>query len=77
MKLKRKNTARRLRNRTGGTGCIWPSGVETHFGISTVTRWRWEKLKKLPARDVFVNGVAVGWKPQTLQRAERGEVMPA
>jgi predicted DNA-binding transcriptional regulator AlpA len=64
----------RKRARTAGSVCVWPSGVEVRFGISAPTRWRWEKDGKLPRRDVFVGGVAVGWKPSTLETAERGPV---
>jgi predicted DNA-binding transcriptional regulator AlpA len=74
---KAKKTAKpieRKRARTAGSNCVWPSGVQDRFGISAPTRWRWEKDKKLPARDVFVGGVAVGWKPSTLETAERGPV---
>lgn len=62
------------RARTSGTACVWPSGVEVRFGISAATRWRWEKNGLLPARDVFLGGKAVGWKPATLDAAERGQV---
>jgi len=58
--------------RTAGTHCIWPSGVEARYGINSVTRWRWERDRKLPARDVFVGQVPVGWRPETLEAAERG-----
>jgi predicted DNA-binding transcriptional regulator AlpA len=46
--------------------------METRYGISAPTRWRWEKDGKLPRRDVFVGGVAVGWRPSTIETAERG-----
>jgi predicted DNA-binding transcriptional regulator AlpA len=58
--------------RTAGTVCIWPAGVQQRYGINSVTRWRWERDRKLPARDVFVGGVAVGWRPATIEAAERG-----
>jgi hypothetical protein len=51
--------------RTAGTHCVWPSGIEQRYGIKAVTRWRWERDRKLPMRDVFVDGVAVGWRPET------------
>jgi predicted DNA-binding transcriptional regulator AlpA len=57
--------------RTTGTRCVWPSGVQEQFGISEVTRWRWERDGLLPARDVFVGGKAVGWRPETLEAAAR------
>jgi predicted DNA-binding transcriptional regulator AlpA len=51
---------------------IWPSELEGRYGISTPTRWRWERDGKLPKRDVKVGGVLVGWRPETLDAAERG-----
>jgi predicted DNA-binding transcriptional regulator AlpA len=65
------HVGRGRRARTAGTRCIWPGGVEERYGISAPTRWRWEKLGLLPARDVFVGGKAVGWRPETLEAAER------
>jgi len=53
-----------------GTNVVWPRGVEERYGISPPTRWRWEKTGKLPPRDFFVNGVASGWRPATLDAAE-------
>jgi len=60
------------RPRTGGTAIIHPRGIEERYGISAVTRYRWERTGKLPARDVFIGGVASGWRPETLEAAERG-----
>lgn len=60
------------RNRTAGTGIIWPAGIEQRYGIATITRVRWEKAGKLPPRDVHVGGRAVGWRPSTIEAAERG-----
>lgn len=62
------------RARSVGTVCIWPRGVEQRYDISSPTRWRWEKQGRLPARDVFVGGKAVGWRPETLDAAERGQL---
>ena len=59
-------------SRAQGTVCIWPRGVEEQFGISAPTRWRWERQGLLPARDVFLAGRAVGWRPETLERARSG-----
>ncbi len=69
-KLPRKRSPKRPH--TGGTRVIYPRGIEERFGISTATRWRWERSERLPARDVFVGGQAVGWRPETLEAAERG-----
>ena len=61
------------RPRTGGTNVIYPAGVQQQLGISLATRWRWERDGKLPPRDYFVAGVAVGWRPETLEAASRGD----
>ena len=68
--VKRAGTPKRMRS--AGSRCVWPCGVEERFGISAPTRWRWEKLGMLPPRDVFVAGRPVGWRPETLEAAERG-----
>jgi predicted DNA-binding transcriptional regulator AlpA len=52
-----------------GTAVIWPAGVEQRYGISDITRWRWERAKKLPPRDVHVGGRS-GWRPDTLAEFE-------
>ena len=51
---------------------VWPSELERRYGISNPTRWRWERDGKLPPRDVKVGGRFVGWRPETLDAAERG-----
>lgn len=53
-----------------GTHVVWPAGVEARYGISPVTRWRWERDGTLPARDVHVGGRS-GWKPGTLSTWEQ------
>ena len=53
-----------------GTEVVWPAGVELRYGISSITRWRWERAAKLPARDVHIGGRS-GWKPETLDEAQR------
>ena len=58
--------------RTTGTNCIWPRGLELRYGSSAPTRWRWERQGLLPPRDVYIGGRAVGWRPETLETAERG-----
>ena len=57
---------------SAGSGVVWPLGVQQHFGITAVTRWRWERAGKLPARDVYLDGQAIGWRRETLDRAEAG-----
>jgi predicted DNA-binding transcriptional regulator AlpA len=59
--------------RSAGTGCIWPKGMLLRYGISAPTLWRWERIGKLPPRDVYIGGKPVGWKPATIEAAERGE----
>ena len=65
--------ARRRKHRqriARGTHVIWPPGLEARLGISAPTRWRWERDKKLPPRDVFIGGRS-GWRPETIESAER------
>lgn len=62
------------RNRTApvrGEAVVWAAGVERRYGISPVSRWRWERAGKLPPRDVHVGGRS-GWRPETLEQFERG-----
>jgi hypothetical protein len=49
-----------------------PGDVERYYGISLPTRWRWERLGWLPARDVFVAGRPYGWRRDTIERAAAG-----
>lgn len=53
-----------------GSKCVWPKGLEERLGIAPVTRWRMERDGRLPPRDVFIGGKAVGWRPETLAAAE-------
>jgi predicted DNA-binding transcriptional regulator AlpA len=53
-----------------GEAVIWPAGVELKYGISSVTRWRWERSGRLPPRD-FHLGDQSGWRPETLAAAEK------
>jgi hypothetical protein len=59
-----------------GTHVYWPHGVEQRYGITAVTRWRWERDKRLPPRDVDVGG-KTGWKPETLDAWDRGQPQAA
>jgi hypothetical protein len=52
-----------------GDVVVWPSGCERRYGISAITRWRWEKSGRLPPRDVDIGG-KTGWRPETLAAAE-------
>ncbi len=70
----RKKMRNRGRLRPSGNAIVWPNGVEDRYGISAPTRWRWEKDGRLPPRDVFIGGVPAGWKPATLDAADRGEL---
>ena len=55
---------------TEGSRVVWPAGAEQRYGISPVTRWRWERTGRLPPRDVNIGG-RTGWRPETLDNAER------
>ena len=57
------------RRRVGGSRVVYPRGIEEQLGVSDVTRWRMERDGRLPARDFYIAGVAVGWRPETLQAA--------
>lgn len=61
------------RRRDSGSRVIYPRGLELRYGISLSTRWRWEQQGKLPPRDIYIGGVAVGWNPVTIEAAERGQ----
>jgi predicted DNA-binding transcriptional regulator AlpA len=50
---------------------LWPKDVEVRYSISTVSRWRWERAKKLPPRDVHLAGEPVAWYLSTIEAAER------
>jgi len=54
-----------------GSHVIWPKGIEARYGISAPTRWRWERAGTLPKRDIAIGG-RTGWRPETLDLAERG-----
>ncbi|HEY1891981.1 MAG TPA: hypothetical protein VGG63_16375 [Steroidobacteraceae bacterium] len=68
-----KATRKPKRLRTAGPGIIYPRGLEVRYAISLSTRWRWEREGRLPARDVFIGGAPIGWRPETIERAERGQ----
>jgi predicted DNA-binding transcriptional regulator AlpA len=55
-----------------GTRVVWPAGLEEMFGISAPTRWRWERDKKLPPRDVHL-GTRSGWRLETIERLLNGQ----
>jgi predicted DNA-binding transcriptional regulator AlpA len=65
-----KKSRRPRAGRRNGTHVVWPAGLEDRYGISAPTRWRWEREGKLPPRDVFVGGRAIGWRPETLAASE-------
>ncbi len=60
------------RGPTAGTKVIWPAGARERYGVSAPTLWRWERDGKLPPRDVTIGGRS-GWRPETLDQAERGK----
>lgn len=53
-----------------GTDVVWPKGLEERWGISPPTRWRWEKIGRIPPRDVNIGG-KTGWRPATVAAAEQ------
>lgn len=65
------NLIKHKRAPRAGTAVIWAKGCEARYGISAPTRWRWERIGRLPPRDVNLGG-KTGWRPETLERAERG-----
>jgi len=60
--------------RSAGTAIVWPLGVEKRYDISAATRIRWERIGVLPRRDVFIGGRPQGWKPETLENSDRGNL---
>lgn len=56
----------------GGDLVVWPRELCQRYGIDPCTRWRWERSKRLPPRDFYVGGKAVGWRRETLEVAEAG-----
>ena len=63
---KRKKARRRVRLPVAERALARPRDVEAQFDISDTTRWRWERDGKLPKRDMFLGGEAIGWRPATL-----------
>lgn len=63
--------------RSGTRVILYPHDLEVRYGISAPTRWRWERDGKLPPRDAFIGGVAEGWRPETLDAADRGHTVAA
>jgi predicted DNA-binding transcriptional regulator AlpA len=49
---------------------LWPAAVQSRYGITRPTRWRWERQGRLPARDVNVGG-KTGWRRETIEAAEK------
>jgi predicted DNA-binding transcriptional regulator AlpA len=54
-----------------GTNVIWPAGLQERYGISAPTRWRWEKVGRIPPRDVHLKNGKSGWRPETIEAAEQ------
>lgn len=46
---------------------IWPKRLEEMCDISKATRCLWERNGDVPPRDGFINGVALGWKRETIE----------
>lgn len=62
-----------VRQRHAGTALIWPAGVEEMLGVSPATRWRMEREGRLPPRDAYLGGAAVGWRPSTIEAMLAGK----
>jgi len=73
MKARRKGAAAARRKTRDGTHVIYPPGLATRWGVSRPTLWRWEKVGRIPRRDFFIGGEAVGWRPETIEAHERGQ----
>jgi|GEM_PF-3186681 len=56
-----------------GSAIVWPKGIEEQLGVSAPTRWRMERDHRLPPRDAFIGGEAVGWKPSTIEAMLAGK----
>jgi predicted DNA-binding transcriptional regulator AlpA len=52
---------------------VRPVDVSNAYGVCGVTRWRWEKTGRLPPRDAYLNGEAVGWKRETIEAVMAGK----
>lgn len=64
--------------RTNGTAVVWAlGGICARYGVSKPTAHRWEAAGWLPPRDVFVGNRAIGWRPETLDAADRGGLRPS
>jgi hypothetical protein len=63
---------RKKRRRFLGTAVVYPVGVEQKLGCSKNTRRRMERDGRLPPRDFFIGGKAIGWRPDTLATAFAG-----
>jgi predicted DNA-binding transcriptional regulator AlpA len=69
-------TARKNEERASDRPLIlWPNDLEQRYGVSDSTRSRWEKLGKIPARDVYLGGEPVAWYATTIESAERRPAM--
>ncbi len=51
---------------------VRPRDVQAMLRVSLTSRWRMEVDGRLPPRDFWIGDVAIGWHPETLQRAFRG-----
>lgn len=52
---------------------VWNlADLRARYNKSAPTLWRWEKLGKIPPRDVFINGKPAAWRCETILTAERG-----
>ena len=53
----------------------WPRDIQCKYNVCAETRWRWEKIGRLPPRDCYLNGKPVGWKRDTIDAAMDGRAV--
>lgn len=65
------NIPKAKRARRASDHVIYPNGLQARWDISLTTRWRMERDGRIPARDFYIGGRAVGWHTKTIEAAER------
>jgi hypothetical protein len=52
---------------------LTPADIVHRYRISNWSRLRWEREGRLPKRDFFIGGKAVGWLTETILKMEAGD----
>lgn len=52
---------------------LYPHELEHRWGRGSVTIWRMQRDGRLPPRDWFIGGKAVGWRISTIEALESGK----